>query len=97
VDTLKQKRVFLDAVICPNDVLANELALALWGIGINPKQDVMVTGCDGTLLPKDYWTVEVDIPEIAARAVSLLLAELEGTANPRETHIETVLRPPYKN
>ncbi|MBN2711184.1 MAG: LacI family DNA-binding transcriptional regulator [Planctomycetes bacterium] len=84
---LSRDRNALDAVICMNDVGANELAHKLWDIGINPRRDVLVVGCDGTVLDDGFWTIKVDIDEIAAKAVELLLAGIKGETSPRQIEV----------
>jgi LacI family transcriptional regulator len=77
----------LAAVLCANDLVANDLLCALWAVGIQPGRDMVVVGCDGTVPRPGMWTIPVDLDEVAAAAVELLLAGMNEAQDLREVTV----------
>ncbi len=68
----------VDTVFCENDVVAAGVLCALHARGVRSPEDVLVIGCDGTLVLEGVWTVVVDFDRIAREVVDRLLRQLNG-------------------
>jgi len=76
----------INCVFCENDVLAGKLYGRLVKKGFRIPEDVIVVGCDGTMILEGMWSVMIDTGKIAVKAVELFNGYVhDGACN--GTHI----------
>lgn len=79
------------AFVCNCDLTAGKLINKLQAQGYRVPEDVSVVGYDNYIYPGicdvEITTYEVDLGEMAKRAVSVLLDRMQGHAGPTGTHI----------
>lgn len=89
------RRLGATAVLAENDSLAIGLCAGLRSIGLNVPEELSVMGIDdvfvGRILDVPLTTIRQSHPEISAKAVELLLSQIDGAA-PEPT--ESILIPP---
>ncbi len=61
----------LNCVFCENDIEAVTLYGKLIKAGFRIPEDIIVVGCDGTIVLEGMWSIMIDTSEIASKAVNI--------------------------
>ncbi len=69
----------INCIFCENDMLAARLQGKLIKKGYKIPEDVIVVGCDGTLVLDGMWSVMIDTGKIAAKTAELFKEQLQDS------------------
>jgi DNA-binding LacI/PurR family transcriptional regulator len=79
--SLKGLRRRCDTILCNNDALATRTMLALLRAGARIPQDFRIVGSDMIFpLPREIWSLSIDVPGLAAAAVDLVTTPTDAPA-----------------
>ena len=86
-----RKQGSLNCLCATNDMQAVELMVRAQSAGLRVPQDLLVVGCDGTLMLPGLCTLQIDLPEVASRAFLALQRLLAGEKVATPPLLEPVL------
>ncbi len=88
LEVFSLKRSRPQAVFCQNDPFAVKVLWALQQHGVRCPEDVIVIGCDGSMVLDGMWSVDVSCEEFARQLVDLLRGCIGGRRHARRIMLQ---------